>query len=92
MDPSAVAKQFTDFYYHTFDTNRNNLAPLYVRPPKEKNVIRVDLTTLQRPTSMLTFEQAQILGGPNIVEKLTVTIRSIRFSISGDHSAVLAVH
>jgi len=30
-DINAVAKQFTDFYYSTFDTNRSNLAPLYVR-------------------------------------------------------------
>jgi hypothetical protein len=30
-DINAVAQQFTDFYYQTFDTNRANLAPLYVR-------------------------------------------------------------
>ncbi|KAH9961065.1 hypothetical protein BC827DRAFT_1260578 [Russula dissimulans] len=28
-DINAVAKQFTDFYYSTFDLNRSNLAPLY---------------------------------------------------------------
>ncbi|KAI0692210.1 nuclear transport factor 2 [Cytidiella melzeri] len=28
-DIQAVAKQFTDFYYATFDANRANLAPLY---------------------------------------------------------------
>lgn len=26
---NTIAKQFTDFYYSTFDTNRANLAPLY---------------------------------------------------------------
>jgi len=31
-DINAIAKQFTDFYYNTFDSNRANLAPLYVRP------------------------------------------------------------
>ncbi|KAG6850422.1 Nuclear transport factor 2 [Arthromyces matolae] len=28
-DINAIAKQFTDFYYNTFDTNRADLAPLY---------------------------------------------------------------
>ncbi len=26
-------RQFTDYYYQTFDADRNGLAPLYVRPP-----------------------------------------------------------
>ncbi len=30
-DINAVAQQFTTFYYQTFDSNRSNLAPLYVR-------------------------------------------------------------
>jgi hypothetical protein len=30
-DINAVAEQFTGFYYLTFDSNRANLAPLYVR-------------------------------------------------------------
>lgn len=29
-DITAIAKQFTDFYYQTFDSNRANLASLYV--------------------------------------------------------------
>ncbi|TNY21599.1 nuclear transport factor 2 [Rhodotorula diobovata] len=28
-DINAIAKQFTDFYYQTFDADRKNLAPLY---------------------------------------------------------------
>jgi len=28
-DINAVAQQFTDFYYQSFDTNRSSLAPLY---------------------------------------------------------------
>ncbi|KAI0296876.1 nuclear transport factor 2 [Russula brevipes] len=28
-DINAVAQQFTDFYYQTFDTNRSGLTPLY---------------------------------------------------------------
>ena len=30
----AIAKQFTDFYYQTFDTGRANLHTLYVRSSK----------------------------------------------------------
>lgn len=30
-DIQAIAKQFTDFYYTTFDTNRQGLQSLYVR-------------------------------------------------------------
>jgi hypothetical protein len=30
-DINAVAQQFTNFYYQTFDSNRSNLGPLYVR-------------------------------------------------------------
>lgn len=30
-DINAIAKQFTDFYYSTFDANRANLQSLYVR-------------------------------------------------------------
>ena len=32
-DINAVAQQFTTFYYQTFDSNRSNLGPLYVRRP-----------------------------------------------------------
>ena len=31
-DIQSIAKQFTDFYYSTFDTNRAGLQSLYVRP------------------------------------------------------------
>jgi len=39
MDPAALAKQFTTFYYSAFDSDRSQLAALYVRPPTEENVI-----------------------------------------------------
>ncbi|KAH7682253.1 NTF2-like protein [Dioscorea alata] len=29
MDPEAVAKQFVDLYYHTFDTNNPSFVSLY---------------------------------------------------------------
>jgi hypothetical protein len=31
MDIKNIAKQFVDFYYTTFDTNRGGLSSLYVR-------------------------------------------------------------
>lgn len=31
--PISNSKQFTDYYYQTFDADRNGLAPLYVRHP-----------------------------------------------------------
>jgi hypothetical protein len=32
MDIDALAKQFSDFYYQTFDADRSQLANLYVPP------------------------------------------------------------
>jgi hypothetical protein len=32
-DIESVAKQFADFYYNAFDTNRAGLQALYVRHP-----------------------------------------------------------
>ncbi|PMD55722.1 nuclear transport factor 2 domain-containing protein [Hyaloscypha bicolor E] len=54
-----VAKQFVEFYYHQFDADRKQLAPLYI------------LTIRQRENSMLTFESASIAGVGGIVEKLS---------------------
>lgn len=39
------------------------------------DAIRVDLTTLQRPVSMLTFERDQFQGGDDIMKKIVVCIR-----------------
>ncbi|KAI9568979.1 nuclear transport factor 2 [Boletus coccyginus] len=65
MDPATLAKDFTTFYYSTFDSNRSQLAPLY------------------RPDSMLTFEQAQFLGGSSIVAKLTsLPFTKVRHNVS----------
>ncbi|UZJ55509.1 hypothetical protein CBS101457_004829 [Exobasidium rhododendri] len=48
----AIAEQFCNFYYQTFDADRSTLGALY------------------RPTSMLTFEGAQVQGSEAIVDKL----------------------
>jgi hypothetical protein len=42
-DPNVVAKQFTDFYYQTFSSGRQNLGTLYVREPPNSNLLRSSL-------------------------------------------------
>ncbi len=75
-DINAIAKQFTDFYYSTFDTNRAALQSLYVRPHTRPYIPR-DLTypwsVWQRDVSMLSWEGSPLLGAANITEKLTVS-------------------
>lgn len=34
-DINAIATQFTDFYYSTFDADRSRLKDLYVRPHRD---------------------------------------------------------
>ncbi|GKT44076.1 nuclear transport factor 2 [Colletotrichum spaethianum] len=50
-----AGKQFIEFYYNQFDSDRKGLASLYH----------------QREQSMLTFESASSLGVNSIVEKLS---------------------
>merc|ERR1719230_288333 len=47
-----IGEQFVQHYYQTFDSNRQQLAPLY------------------NNESLLTFEDEQHQGAPNIVQKL----------------------
>ncbi|CEQ39804.1 SPOSA6832_01377, partial [Sporobolomyces salmonicolor] len=77
-DINAIAKQFTDFYYQQFDSDRSGLAPLYVCPPcilltairHLELTLRLGAQSIQREHSMLTFESQQIQGSAAIVEKL----------------------
>jgi hypothetical protein len=87
-DFNAIAEQFTTFYYSTFDTNRANLAPLYVSftsfpaslSSSDYDLLIADLllphaphcSLPKRDISMLTFEGSPFQGAANIVEKLTV--------------------
>ncbi|KAI8998138.1 Nuclear transport factor 2 [Gaertneriomyces sp. JEL0708] len=83
MDTNAVAKQFVDFYYQTFDGNRSNLAGLY----KEMSMLSFEgqlftgapsivekLTSLpfQRVAHRVTTSDAQP-GSPNGSILVTVT-------------------
>lgn len=74
-DINSIAKQFTDFYYTTFDSNRSSLLPLYVSDRRETHPSlgsNQSFPDYQRDGSMLTFEGSPILGGNAIVEKITV--------------------
>ncbi|TPX18069.1 uncharacterized protein E0L32_011839 [Thyridium curvatum] len=67
-----VAKQFVEFYYNSFDSDRKTLAGLYVSPASEAPYKeRLVNMAVQRDNSMLTFESASSLGATAIVEKLS---------------------
>jgi hypothetical protein len=71
-DINAIAKQFTDFYYQTFDSGRQGLQPLYVRTLRTCPFLRMLIANHQRDSSMLTWEGQPIQSVGNIVEKLVV--------------------
>ncbi|KAH9170776.1 nuclear transport factor 2 [Lactarius sanguifluus] len=48
-DINAIAKQFTDFYYNTFDSNRANLAPLY----RETSMLTWEGTPIQSANAIV---------------------------------------
>ncbi|KAF8312006.1 nuclear transport factor 2 [Clavulina sp. PMI_390] len=58
----AIAKQFVDYYYNTFDTIPADEGQLNAR--------KASLQSLYRDGSMLSWEGSQILGGAAIVEKI----------------------
>jgi hypothetical protein len=72
-DINAIAKQFTDFYYSTFDSNRAHLNSLYVRPSPHVYDLQQSHTFVQRHESMLSWEGNPFQGAAAITEKLTVT-------------------
>lgn len=81
-DINAIAKQFTDFYYTTFDNNRAGLQSLYVRAPWACAIDAIDAYLFvylglfgpltKRDGSMLSWEGSPIQGASLISEKLTV--------------------
>ena len=85
-DINTIAKQFTDFYYTTFDTNRAGLQSLYVRVPWACAINAIDaypstsvylglfsfFLCTKRADSMLSWEGSSIQGASLISEKLTV--------------------
>ncbi|KAJ4546469.1 Nuclear transport factor 2 [Exophiala dermatitidis] len=66
-DFQTIAQQFVEFYYKTFDTDRAQLAALYVCTTPA----RCGKIAAQRNNSMLTFEKDPFQGTQSILEKLT---------------------
>ncbi|KAH8991508.1 nuclear transport factor 2 [Lactarius akahatsu] len=48
-DINAIAKEFTDFYYTTFDSNRANLGPLY----RETSMLTWEGTPIQSANAIV---------------------------------------
>jgi len=48
-DINAIAKQFTDFYYNTFDTSRASLLPLY----RDTSMLSWEGTPIQGATNIV---------------------------------------
>jgi hypothetical protein len=71
IETDFYSEQFVEFYYNQFDTDRKQLAPLYVSL-LYLNLIYI-LIICQRDNSMLTFESASVAGSVGIVEKLSVS-------------------
>ena len=91
MDIHSIAKQFVEFYYHKFASDRGNLGPLYVRPSNRLILSSKSDASFQRELSMLTFEGTQIKGAPAIVEKLTVLLISFPLIVETSNSLSLSV-
>ncbi|KAF8256724.1 hypothetical protein EI94DRAFT_1763327 [Lactarius quietus] len=63
-DINAIAKQFTDFYYTTFDSNRANLASLY----RDTSMLTFEGTPIQGSTSII--EKLTSLPFTKVVHKV----------------------
>lgn len=61
-DFNSIAKQFTEFYYNTFDTNRANLASLYVcifKDQPDRHLTRLRGTHLCSALRAVLFREQQ---------------------------------
>ncbi|KAF8894709.1 nuclear transport factor 2 [Infundibulicybe gibba] len=84
-DIQAVAKQFTEFYYSTFDTNRSALASLY-RPQSmltwEGSPLLGGDAIIEKITS-LPFKTVQHKTTTLDVQPSSPTIQSLLVSVTG---------
>ncbi|KAH9057532.1 nuclear transport factor 2 [Lactarius vividus] len=64
-DINAIAKQFTEFYYNTFDSNRANLAPLY----RDTSMLTFEGTQIQGTSSII--EKLTSLPFAKVLHKVT---------------------
>ncbi|KIK54562.1 hypothetical protein GYMLUDRAFT_100055 [Collybiopsis luxurians FD-317 M1] len=84
-DINGIAKQFVDFYYTTFDSNRANLASLY----REQSMLTWEGAPIQSATSInekltgLPFEKVQHKVETLDAQPSSPTIPSIMVSVTG---------
>ncbi|KAN0141104.1 hypothetical protein V8E53_000860 [Lactarius tabidus] len=84
-DINSVAKQFTDFYYTTFDANRGNLAPVY----REQSMLTWEGTPIQGVANIV--EKLTSLPFSKVIHKVTTldaqpsspTVASLIVSVTG---------
>jgi len=63
-----VGQAFINHYYSIFDTNRQNLAPLYV------SFFMIEVNKIfQQNNSLMTWEGEKVQGKANILNKLAVS-------------------
>lgn len=63
MDFDALAKSFSDFYYSTFDTDRSQLANLYVSPsapPRPLHDSTANVYSAHRVSSLLSLQSLPV--------------------------------
>jgi len=84
-DINAIAKQFTDFYYNTFDSNRASLAPLY----RDTSMLTFEGTPVQGASGIiekltsLPFSKVQHKVTTLDVQPSSPTVPSLIVSVTG---------
>ncbi|KAI9433827.1 nuclear transport factor 2 [Lactarius indigo] len=84
-DINSIAKQFTDFYYTTFDSNRASLAPLY----RDTSMLTFEGTQIQGTSQIV--EKLTSLPFAKVQHKVTTldaqpsnpTVPSLVVSVTG---------
>ncbi|KAG6328654.1 hypothetical protein ID866_10436 [Astraeus odoratus] len=84
-DINSIAKQFTDFYYNTFDSNRAGLAPLY----RDHSMLTFEGTphqgvkTIIEKLTTLPFSKVQHKVTTLDVQPSSPTVASLLVSVTG---------
>ncbi|EDR11241.1 uncharacterized protein LACBIDRAFT_183852 [Laccaria bicolor S238N-H82] len=85
VDPNAVAKQFTDFYYQTFSSGRQNLGSLY----REHSMLTFEGAPIQGDKAIveklvnLPFQKVQHKVTTIDAQPSSPTLASLLVSVTG---------
>ncbi|KAI5480932.1 hypothetical protein MNV49_006742 [Pseudohyphozyma bogoriensis] len=96
-DINAIAKQFTDYYYTTFDANRSGLAPLY----RDHSMLSFESQQLQGTAAIvekltsLPFTTVQhrvstLDAQPSATDKASIIVLVTGQLITGDEANALS--